>query len=113
MDLRFSDQDEAFRAEARAWLTEQLDGDFAGVRGRGGPGDEHALFDERLAWEQHLTTRLTGAPLVMEVIIDAESILHQTMYLFAGAFVAAVLVLITIIWLVIRRGRVRLRELQR
>jgi hypothetical protein len=24
------------------------------VRGRGGPGDEHALFDERLAWERHL-----------------------------------------------------------
>jgi alkylation response protein AidB-like acyl-CoA dehydrogenase len=54
MDLRFSDEDEAFRAEARSWLTTQLDGDFAGVRGRGGPGDEHALFDERLAWEQHL-----------------------------------------------------------
>jgi acyl-CoA dehydrogenase len=54
MDLRFSDEDEAFRSEARAWLTEQLDGDFAGVRGRGGPGDEHALFDERLEWEQHL-----------------------------------------------------------
>ena len=54
MDLRFSDEDEAFRAEARSWLTEQLDGDFAGVKGRGGPGDEHALFDERLAWEQHL-----------------------------------------------------------
>lgn len=54
MDLRFSDEDEAFRAEARSWLTEQLDGDFAHVKGRGGPGDEHALFDERLAWEQHL-----------------------------------------------------------
>ena len=54
MDLRFSDEDEAFRAEARAWLTSQLDGEFAVVRGRGGPGDEHALFDERLAWERHL-----------------------------------------------------------
>ncbi|CAN5792953.1 acyl-CoA dehydrogenase family protein [soil metagenome] len=54
MDLRFSKEDEAFRAEARSWLTTQLDGDFAHVRGRGGPGDEHALFDERLAWEQHL-----------------------------------------------------------
>jgi hypothetical protein len=66
-----------------------------------------------LAWEQHLTTRLSGAPLTMEVITDAESILHQTMYLFAGAFVAAVIVLITIIWLVIRRGRVRLKELRK
>ena len=54
MDLRFSDEDESFRAEARSWLTEQLGGDFSTVRGRGGPGDEHALFDERLAWEQHL-----------------------------------------------------------
>jgi len=54
MDLRFSDEDEAFRAEARSWLTEQLDGDYANVKGRGGPGDEHALFDERLVWEQHL-----------------------------------------------------------
>ena len=54
MDLRFSDEDEAFRAEAWAWLTTQLAGGFAGVRGRGGPGDEHALFDERLAWERHL-----------------------------------------------------------
>ncbi len=54
MDLRFSDEDEAFRAEARNWLTEQLEGDYANVRGRGGPGDEHAMFDERLVWEQHL-----------------------------------------------------------
>ncbi len=54
VDLHFSDEDEAFRAEARAWLTEQLDGDFANVRGRGGPGDEHSLFDERLVWERHL-----------------------------------------------------------
>ena len=48
VDLRFSAEDEAFRAEARAWLTEQLDGEFAVVRGRGGPGDEHSLFEERL-----------------------------------------------------------------
>ncbi len=54
MDLRFSDADEAFRREARDWLTEELTGDFAAVRGRGGPGDEHSLFDERLAWEQEL-----------------------------------------------------------
>jgi alkylation response protein AidB-like acyl-CoA dehydrogenase len=54
MDLRFDEQDEAFRDEARTWLTEQLTGDFAGVRGRGGPGDEHALFEERFAWERRL-----------------------------------------------------------
>jgi alkylation response protein AidB-like acyl-CoA dehydrogenase len=54
VDLHFSEEDEAFRAEARAWLTDALEGEFAGVRGRGGPGDEHALFEERLAWERAL-----------------------------------------------------------
>jgi alkylation response protein AidB-like acyl-CoA dehydrogenase len=54
VDLRFSAVDEAFRAKARSWLTERLNGEFAVVRGRGGPGDEHSLFDERLAWERAL-----------------------------------------------------------
>ena len=54
MDLRFSEEDEAFRRDAREWLTERLTGDFAIVRGRGGPGDEHELFDERAAWEHEL-----------------------------------------------------------
>ncbi|MFM7270282.1 MAG: acyl-CoA dehydrogenase family protein [Actinomycetes bacterium] len=54
MDLRFSAAEEAFRAEARAWLTDRLAGRFAGVRGRGGPGDEHSLFEERWEWERAL-----------------------------------------------------------
>jgi alkylation response protein AidB-like acyl-CoA dehydrogenase len=56
MDLRFSAEDEAFRAEVRDFLETALaaGGEFAAVRGRGGPGDEHSLFDERLAWERHL-----------------------------------------------------------
>ena len=54
MDLRFSPQQEAFRVDARAWLTERLGGPFEKVRGRGGPGDEHELFDERWEWEQEL-----------------------------------------------------------
>ena len=54
MDLRESAEDRAFRDEVRTFLEEGLGGDFAVVRGRGGPGDEHALFDERLAWERHL-----------------------------------------------------------
>jgi len=54
MDLRFSAEDETFRHEAREWLTDQLTGEFAVLRGRGGPGDEHALFDERYAWERAL-----------------------------------------------------------
>jgi alkylation response protein AidB-like acyl-CoA dehydrogenase len=54
MDLRFSAEDEAFRREVRDVLEEGLSGEFAPIRGRGGPGDEHACFDERLAWERHL-----------------------------------------------------------
>ena len=54
MDLRFSEADEAFRREVATWLAENLTGEFEVVRGRGGPGDEHALFDERRRWEQRL-----------------------------------------------------------
>ncbi len=54
MDLRFSAEDEAFRDEVRTFLEESLAADFAAVRGRGGPGDDDCLFEERLAWERHL-----------------------------------------------------------
>jgi alkylation response protein AidB-like acyl-CoA dehydrogenase len=54
MDLRFSAEDEAFRDEVRTFLEASLASDFAEVRGRGGPGDDDCLFDERLAWERHL-----------------------------------------------------------
>jgi alkylation response protein AidB-like acyl-CoA dehydrogenase len=54
VDLHFSADDEAFRQEARDWLTDKLRGEFAVVRGRGGPGDEHELFEERSAWERAL-----------------------------------------------------------
>ena len=39
---------------SRTYLDELLHGEFAAIRGRGGPGDEHAFFDERLAWERRL-----------------------------------------------------------
>jgi alkylation response protein AidB-like acyl-CoA dehydrogenase len=54
MDARFSEQDEAFRREIAGWLEENLAAEFEVVRGRGGPGDEHALFEERHAWERRL-----------------------------------------------------------
>jgi alkylation response protein AidB-like acyl-CoA dehydrogenase len=54
MDARFSEEDEAFRREIAGWLEENLGGEFEVVRGRGGPGDEHALFEERHAWERRL-----------------------------------------------------------
>jgi alkylation response protein AidB-like acyl-CoA dehydrogenase len=54
LDLRFTPEQERFRADARAWLVDRLEGPYAKVRGRGGPGDEHELFDERWEWEQEL-----------------------------------------------------------
>jgi alkylation response protein AidB-like acyl-CoA dehydrogenase len=54
MDARFTKEDEAFRREIAGWLEEHLSGEFEAVRGRGGPGDEHALYEERRAWERVL-----------------------------------------------------------
>ncbi|MFH8562892.1 acyl-CoA dehydrogenase family protein [Streptomyces sp. NPDC017988] len=54
MDFGFGPEDEAFRAEARRWLTEHLTGDHARARGRGGPGSEHLGGVERRAWEREL-----------------------------------------------------------
>jgi len=54
MDLKFTEEDERFRAEVAAWMGDNLAGEFACVKGRGGPGDEHSMFDERRAWEKRL-----------------------------------------------------------
>lgn len=54
MDLRFTEEDERFRAEVAAWMSENLAGEFSVLRGRGGPGDENALIEERRAWERRL-----------------------------------------------------------
>ncbi|MFF5988082.1 acyl-CoA dehydrogenase family protein [Prauserella flavalba] len=45
---------ELFRRDVADWLAENLTGEFAGLRGLGGPGREHEAFDLRLAWERHL-----------------------------------------------------------
>ena len=45
---------EEFRAEVRAWLADNLVGDYAALKGLGGPGREHEAFEERLAWNRHL-----------------------------------------------------------
>ncbi len=56
MDLRFTPEDEAFREEVREWLHTHLTGEYAALRGAGGPGREHEGFDVRREWE-----RLLGA----------------------------------------------------
>ncbi|HEX2175020.1 MAG TPA: acyl-CoA dehydrogenase family protein [Nocardioidaceae bacterium] len=54
MHRRDNDEDAAFRQSVREWLEDNLGGEFAAVRGLGGPGREHEAFDDRLAWDRHL-----------------------------------------------------------
>ena len=56
-----------------------------------------------LTWEQTLEDRLAGKPIEMSVLIGAQSILYQTLGLFAGAFVAAVIVLGGIVFWVVKK----------
>ncbi|HXW07586.1 MAG TPA: hypothetical protein VD833_20290 [Vicinamibacterales bacterium] len=57
-----------------------------------------------LGWEQHLADRLDGQPVAIEVRMDDQSILYRTLWLFAGAFGSAVLVIGGLIWLAMRKG---------
>ena len=54
MKLSFSAEDEQFRSEVASWLEDNLKGEFAKLRYRGGPGDEHTYPEERKVWEQKL-----------------------------------------------------------
>jgi alkylation response protein AidB-like acyl-CoA dehydrogenase len=54
VDLCFSAADEAFRSEVREWLACHLIGEFAELRGRGGPGDEDLPLELRRGWEREL-----------------------------------------------------------
>jgi len=66
-----------------------------------------------ITWEQRLRERLAGKPIayaedrrpdVMEVRMDAQSILYRTLWLFGIAFAAALLVIAGLIWFTMRRG---------
>jgi len=46
--------DDDFAQTVRTWLNDNLTGDFARLKGKGGPGSEHEFFEERLAWDRHL-----------------------------------------------------------
>ncbi len=54
MKLSFSAEDERFRTEVAEWLAANLTGEFAQLKFRGGPGDEHSFPEERKQWEQKL-----------------------------------------------------------
>jgi alkylation response protein AidB-like acyl-CoA dehydrogenase len=52
--VQLTDHDDEFRSLVRQWLEHNLTGEFAELRGLGGPGREHEHFEQRLAWNRHL-----------------------------------------------------------
>ena len=57
-----------------------------------------------LRWEQHLADRLDGRPVEVKVQMESQSILYRTLWLFAGAFAAALVMLALLVWWFARRG---------
>ncbi len=53
-DVELTGDDERFRRDAAAWLADHVVGEYAELKGRGGPGDEDVGFDVRVAWEHEL-----------------------------------------------------------
>lgn len=56
-----------------------------------------------LTWDQALTDRLRGAPLLIEARMETQSILYRTLYLFGFTFVGVVVVFVVVIWWVLRK----------
>ncbi|MCU0252569.1 MAG: hypothetical protein MUE61_20455 [Vicinamibacterales bacterium] len=58
-----------------------------------------------LVWEQSLADRQAGKPLEIEAHIERTSILYSTLMLFAASGLLALLVLASLIWWVVRKGK--------
>ena len=54
MDFDLNPAERDFRDEVRTWLEEHLAGEFAGLRGRGGMGQEDIPVEQQIAWEREL-----------------------------------------------------------
>jgi alkylation response protein AidB-like acyl-CoA dehydrogenase len=52
--VQLAEGDAEFRSRVRDWLEQNLTGEFAALRGQGGPGREHEHFEQRLAWNRRL-----------------------------------------------------------
>ncbi len=56
MEFARTSAEEAFAEEVRTWLEEHLVGDFADLRGRGGPGRDDVAPERLFNWERELAT---------------------------------------------------------
>ncbi len=54
MDFDLTPAERDFRDEVRTWLEEHLVGEFAGLRGRGGMGQEDIPVEQQIAWEREM-----------------------------------------------------------
>ena len=54
MDFDLNPAERDFRDEVRTWLEEHLVGEFAGLRGRGGMGQEDIPVEQQIAWEREM-----------------------------------------------------------
>jgi alkylation response protein AidB-like acyl-CoA dehydrogenase len=81
MDLRDRPEDETFRKEIRAWLSDHVVGSFAALGGRGGSGDETFGFEVRLEWEKVLADGgWTGIGWPVEHGGRGASVAHQVIF---------------------------------
>ena len=56
-----------------------------------------------LSWEQPLSDRLRGTPILFEARMDPQSILYTTLLLFGATFLAVAVAFVGVIWWVMRR----------
>lgn len=80
---------------------------FHNVKRLNDGGNGKAERGNILTWQQRLSDRRAGVPVDMDVRIGTDSILFRTLWLFGGAFLSAVIVLVTLISLTIRRAKRR------
>jgi len=68
-------------------------------------GADNYLRGNILVWDQPMTARLSGTPLVLEARMQTQSILYRTILLFGGTVVAVAATFILVIALVLRGGK--------
>lgn len=67
-------------------------------------GEENHRRGNILVWEQKLTDRLHGRPLVLSAQMETESILEHTLLLFGATFAAVGVSFGVVVWWLVRRG---------